>query len=69
MIASGEQSGQLEKMLDQAAINQEREFDSLVGIALGLFEPTLVMLMAGVVLFIVVAVLEPMLQLNNMIGI
>ena len=69
MIASGEQSGQLEKMLDQAAINQEREFDSLVGIALGLFEPALVMLMAGVVLFIVVAVLEPMLQLNNMIGI
>ncbi|EFH7123585.1 type II secretion system protein GspF [Escherichia coli] len=69
MIASGEQSGQLEKMLDQAAVNQEREFDSLVGIALGLFEPALVMMMAGVVLFIVVAVLEPMLQLNNMIGI
>lgn len=54
--------------LNRPRSTKEREFDTQVGLALGLFEPALVVMMAGVVLFIVIAILEPMLQLNNMVG-
>lgn len=68
MIASGEQSGQLEQMLTRAADNQDQSFESTVNIALGIFTPALIALMAGLVLFIVMATFMPMLEMNNLMS-
>jgi len=67
LIASGEASGKLDNMLERAAIMQERELESLIGVILGLFEPILILLMGGMVLTIVLAILMPIFELNQLI--
>ena len=67
MIASGEKSGELQAMLSRAAANQDREFESQVNIALSIMTPTIVLLMAGIVFFIIVAILLPIVNLNSLV--
>jgi len=65
LIASGEGSGDLEGMLERAAISQEREIDGLIGTLLALFEPVLIVIMGSVVLVIVLSILLPIFELNS----
>jgi general secretion pathway protein F len=67
LISSGESSGELESMLDRAATNQEREMDSILSTAVGLLGPLMILLMGGMVLIIVLAMLLPIFQLNQLI--
>lgn len=68
LIASGEASGNLEGMLDRAAISQEQEMETLISVLLGLLEPALILVMGGVVLIIVLAILLPIFGLNQLVG-
>ncbi len=68
LISSGETSGDLETMLDRAATNQEREMDSILGTFVGLLGPLMILVMGGFVLLIVLAMLLPIFQLNQLIA-
>jgi general secretion pathway protein F len=68
LISSGEASGELETMLGRAAVNQEREMDGLIAALLGILEPGLIVGMGGVVLIIVLAILLPIFELNQLVG-
>ena len=67
LIASGEATGQLEQMLERAAVNQERELETTMAMLMGLLEPLLIVAMGGVVLIIVLAILLPVLDLNQLV--
>jgi general secretion pathway protein F len=68
LISSGETSGDLEIMLDRAATNQEREMDAILGAVVGLLGPIMILVMGGLVLLIVLAMLLPIFQLNQLIA-
>lgn len=68
LIASGEKSGKLDDMLERSAIQQERETDTLVTSMLSLFEPLLILVMGVIVLLIVMSIMLPILNLNDLSG-
>ena len=68
LIASGEGSGQLDNMLEKAASHQERELNGLMAVFLGLFEPVVIMIMGGVVLTIVLGILLPIFEMNQLVN-
>ena len=68
MIASGENSGELESMLARAATNQERELEDLIDTIVALFEPLMLVVMGGVVMIIVLSIMMPILSMNSLVG-
>ena len=67
LISSGESSGQLENMLERAAISQERELDGLLAAMVGLLGPVLIVFMGLFVMGIVFAMLLPIFEINQLI--
>jgi general secretion pathway protein F len=67
MIASGEQSGELEEMLAKVAEIYEEEADTLASTLMSLLEPVLILGMAMVVAFSVISILLPLLEINQMV--
>ena len=67
MIASGEQSGELEAMLEKVSEFFDSEVEIRVTAMTTLLEPIMILIMAGVVGFIVVSILLPLLQMNQII--
>ncbi|MEO8672024.1 MAG: type II secretion system inner membrane protein GspF [Tahibacter sp.] len=67
LIASGERSGQLERMLDEAANHQARELDRWLTVMTAILGPAVILLVGAMVLFIVLAILLPIFNLNEMV--
>jgi len=67
LISSGESSGQLESMLERAAISQERDLDRLLGVLTDLLGPLMIVGMGMFVMGIVFAMLMPIFEMNNLI--
>jgi general secretion pathway protein F len=68
MIAVGERTGQLEEMLENVARAYEADVDTRVIALTSLLEPAMVVVMGTVVGFIAMAILMPLIQMNQMVG-
>jgi len=68
LIAIGEESGQLDSMLHRAADYQERATKTTISLLVNIFEPVLILVMGVVVLLIVLAILLPIFELNQLVG-
>jgi general secretion pathway protein F len=67
MIAVGEKSGELESMLGRAADAYDSEVEASVAAMSSILEPVMTLFMGGVVLFIVLAILLPIFQMNELV--
>jgi general secretion pathway protein F len=68
MTASGESAGRLEQMLERAADYLEREFDRFTAASMALLEPVIIVVMGSCVALIILSILLPILQLQNLAG-
>ena len=67
MIAVGEQSGALEKMLGKVADSYEKEVETKIMALTSLIEPVMILVMGLLVSFIVVSILLPIFEMNQLI--
>ena len=67
MIKVGERTGELEQMLERVADNYEREVDASLGQLTTLLGPLMTILMGAVILVMMLSILQPILQLNQLV--
>jgi general secretion pathway protein F len=67
LVQNGEASGKLGDMMERSARAEENEFAGVTALFIGLFEPAMILLMGLVVLFIVVAILIPIFDMNELV--
>jgi general secretion pathway protein F len=68
LIASGEASGRLDESLDRAARQQQSAIATRLAAFAAVFEPAMILFMGALVMFIVMSILLPIFQLNQLIG-
>ena len=68
MVSVGEQSGDLEGMLHKVADSYEREVETRITGMTALIEPIMILFMAAIVGFIVISILLPIFEMNQMIN-
>lgn len=68
IVASGENGGQLGPALARAAAELERELEAMASMLVALVEPLVLLMMGGLVLLMVLAILLPIINLNNIVG-
>jgi len=66
MVAIGEKSGQLEQMLNNIALAYNNEVETSLSKLTSVLEPLMILLMGGMVGFIVMSILMPIMQMNNL---
>ncbi len=67
LVSNGESSGKLGEMLERSAKAEESEFEGVTALFLGIFEPAMILVMGVVVLIIVLAILLPIFDMNDLI--
>ncbi len=67
MIAVGERTGQLENMLENVARAYESDVETRVAALTSLLEPLMIVILGGIVGFIAMAILMPLIQMNQMV--
>ena len=68
MVAIGEETATLDVMLENVSNRLSREVNTAMDGATALLEPTMILVMGVVIGFIVISILLPMLQLNQLVG-
>lgn len=68
MIAVGERTGGLEQMLERVADSYDSQVDNTISALMSVLEPVMILIMAGIVTFIVLSVLLPIMKLNQLGG-
>lgn len=67
LIASGERAGRLDAMLEETAAQLEGELDAVLAVATAVLGPAVILAVGALVLFIVLAILLPIFQMNQLI--